>query len=439
MPNEIKPPSPDRLDNVCLTPTQSPVQSLYTSEYIKAMAKIEERKMEKSRDFSNYIQKLERSSTKAIHLKTLLKFQRENAPNKTMRECNTIPIACIRKDQSPKENPITLKVNEYAYSMSGLNRCKNPFCVMCSKSRAGERANRIKQGIQGAFNAGLGVYFVTFTIPRQKSITTARKEVTERWKNMTKLFTRWKRKIGIRTHYARALDVTFKKYKYHQRYHLHIHAVIVLDDVAILNHCNTDSNPKEHTIKSLLINQWMGLNRVGMNCKEVSQDVQKVTNSIKDTAKVSKYCGKMAGLALEISNGTMKKSGSSSSLSDLMLDNTPKTIEIYQEYLRGMKKARTLQFSRYWDELIDDEEGEDLETFEIDIPLDKWKIVEPIWLDLADKLQFELFKMSKNASGETDVYRQYQIIKEIRWFLDNADTTEFLELFLTTSFDRMEL
>ena len=59
MPNEIKPTTPDRLDNTCLTLTQSPVQSLYTSEYIKAMAKIEERKIEKSRDFSNYIEKLE--------------------------------------------------------------------------------------------------------------------------------------------------------------------------------------------------------------------------------------------------------------------------------------------------------------------------------------------------------------------------------------------
>ena len=435
MPNEIKPTIPDRLDNICLTPTQSPVQSLYSSEYVKAMAKIAERKIQKSKDFSNYIHKLETGSTKAIHLKTLLEFQRDNAPNKTMRECNTIPIACIRKDQSPKENPITLKVNEYAYSMSGLNRCKNPFCVMCSKARAGERAHRIKQGIQGAFESGLGVYFVTFTIPRQNSIQTARQEITNRWSNMTKLFTRWKRQTGIKTHYARALDVTFKKYQYHQRYHLHIHAVIVLDDVGLLKLYNTDSNPKEHTIESLLVSQWIGLNRVGMNCKEVSQDVQKVSNTVQDTAKVAKYCGKMAGLALEISNGTMKKSGSSSSLSDLMLDNTPKTIEIYQEYLRGMKKARTLQFSRFWDELIDDEEGEDLETFEIDIPLDKWKIVEPIWIDLADKLQFELFKMSKNASGETDVYRQYQIIKEIRWFLDNADSTEFLELFLTTSFD----
>lgn len=427
MPNDNRNTKNVALDNTCLTFTRSPIQSLESSDYVKAMAKIAHHKIEQKRKFSGYIENLINGSTKPNHLKTLVEFQRKHAPNKTMRECNTTPIAVIRNDPTQK---ITMRVNEYAYSMGGLNRCKNPFCVMCSKSRAGERAHRIKQGIEGAFDAGLSVYFVTFTIPRQKCIQTARREVSARWKNMSKLFTRWTRLTGVKTHYARALDVTFKKYNYHQRYHLHIHAVIVLDESKIL-----ELYPKQSTIESLLVEQWKELNRKGMMCKTVSQDIQKVSNSIQDSGRVSRYCGKMAGLALEVSNGTMKKSNSNSSLSDLMLDNTPKTIEIYQEYLRGMKKARTLQFSRYWDDLIDDEDGEDLETFEIDIPLDKWKIVSPIWMDLADKLQFELFKMSNLSSGQTDIQRQNQVIGELEWFLDVADSVEFLELFLTTSFD----
>ncbi|MAB40252.1 MAG: hypothetical protein CL525_14310 [Aequorivita sp.] len=433
MPNEIKTTTPDRLDNTCLTFTQGFNDKLYKSELHRAMETIHRHKTEQKQKYNDYIDSLVNGSTKSTHLRTLVNFQRVNAPNKTMRECNTTPIAVIRNDIDHK---ITMRVNEYAYSMGGLNRCKNPFCVMCSKSRAGERAHRIKQGIEGAFSKGLGVYFVTFTIPRQKSIQTARKEVTERWKNMSKLFTRWKRQTGLKTHYARALDVTFKKYQYHQRYHLHIHAVIVLDDVGLLDYYNRDLEPKQqHTIESLLVNQWLGLNRVGMRCRTVSQDVQKVTNSLQDTGRVSRYCGKMAGLALEVSNGTMKKSNSNSTLSDLMIENTPKSIEIYREYLQGMKKARTLQFSRYWDDLIDDEEREDLESFEINIPLDKWAIVSTLWIEIADKLQFELFTMSMNSQGETDVYRQNQVIKEIEWFLDNADSREFIELFLTVSFD----
>ena len=427
MPNDNRNTKNVSLDNTCLTFTRSPIQCLQSSESVVAMAKIAHHQNEQKRKFKAYIDKLINGSTKSTHLKTLVQFQRKSAPNKTMRECNTTPIAVIRNDPTQK---ITMRVNEYAYSMGGLNRCKNPFCVMCSKSRAGERAHRIKHGIEGAFNKGLSVYFVTFTIPRQKCIETARREVSARWKNMSKLFTRWARQTGVRTHYARALDVTFKKYNFHQRYHLHIHAVIVLDESKIL-----ELYPKQSTIKSVLIEQWKGLNRQGMMCKTVSQDIQKVSNSIQDSGRVSRYCGKMAGLALEVSNGTMKKSNSNSSLSDLMLDNTPKTIEIYQEYLRGMKKARTLQFSRYWDDLIDDEEGEDLENFEIDIPLDKWKIVSPIWMDLADKLQFELFELSVNCQGDTDHHRQNEIIREIEWFLETADSREYLELFLTTSFD----
>ena len=118
-----------------------------------------------------------------------------------------------------------------------------------------------------------------------------------------------------------------------------------------------------------------------------------------------------------------------------MIENTPKSIEIYQEYLKGMKKARTLQFSRYWDDLIDDEEGQDIESFEIDIPLDKWNIVSPLWIEIADKLQFELFELSVNCQGDTDHHRQNEIIREIEWFLETADSREYLELFLTTSFD----
>ncbi len=427
MPNEIKTTKPVRLDNTCLTLTQGLNDKLYKSELHRAMETIHRHKTEQKQKYNDYIDSLVNGSTKSTHLRTLVNFQRVNAPNKTMRECNTTPIAVIRNDIDQK---ITMRVNEYAYSMGGLNRCKNPFCVMCSKSRAGERAHRIKQGIEGAFSKGLGVYFVTFTIPRQNSIQKARKEVSERWKNMSKLFTRWKRQTGVRTHYARALDVTFKKYQYHQRYHLHIHAVIVLDESKVL-----ELYPEKSSIQSILIEQWKGLNRKGMNCKTVSQDIQKVSNTLQDTGRVSRYCGKMAGLALEVSNGTMKKSNSNSTLSDLMIENTPKSIEIYREYLQGMKKARTLQFSRYWDELIDDEEGEDLESYEINIPLDKWSIVSPLWIEIADKLQYELFTMSKNAQGETDVYRQNQVIKEIEWFLDNADSREFIELFLTVSFD----
>ena len=420
MPNDISKTKKATLDNLCLTLTNTHVTKLYATEYIKAMETIRISELEKNKRFTDYIQRLENNGTKANHTRTLLNFQRVNAPNKTMRECNTIPIACIRKDVDPREQPITLKINEYGYGLSGLNRCKNPFCVLCSRSRAGERAHKIKKGIEGATKQDKSVWFVTLTIPRQGDIKTARQEINKRWKGITELFASLKRSMGVSVHYARALDVTFKKYVKSQRYHLHIHAVVV------------SSIPD---LDTLMIDKWLSYNTQKIKARSVSQKIDKVSHDNNSESKVSKYVAKMAGLALEIANGTQKdsKGKTSSSLMDLMIENTALTQGIYKEYLKGMKRARTLVFSRNWKELIEPEDDEPLENFEIDIPLDKWQIIKPVWIELAEKIQFELFIQSVNSQGEPDVYRQGQIIKDVGWWIENATDTQFLQLYLYQS------
>ena len=410
------------LDNLCLSPVKGIASTLYGSEYARAMATIAENKLEKKRAFNAYLERYEKEATTAAHLKKLIAFQRRNAPGRTMRTCTTTPIACIRPT-ADKLEPITLRVNEYAYSLSGLNRCKNPFCALCSRSRAGERSHKIKQGIEGASDKGLKVLFVTLTIPRQENITAAREEISKRWSGVSSLFHQWKKQDGVDTYYARALDVTFKKYIKSQRYHLHVHAVVVVDDSVV--------NPGAQIKR-----RWLSYNTRGCKARDVGQDIQAVNIQSDDMGKVSKYVAKMAGLALEIANGTAKEAGAaSSSLSDLMLDDTSLTREIYTEYLKGMKRARTLQFSRNWDDLIEEEEAEELDEYEINIPLDKWQIIRPVWLDIGEKLQFEIFSQSVNAQGFVDYERIARVLDDARDTIENSTSTLEIELFIYSTFD----
>jgi len=431
MPKDNKLHNPSGLDSICLTPELSLSVSGYNSEYLKAMAAIEQNRKERKERIDAFINRYENNGSQSQHLKTLMQFQRQNAPSKTMRICHSIPIACIKKDSAPQENPITLNVNQYAYSLKGLNRCKNPYCIQCSRSKAGQRAHRIKNGIFGADAKGLRVLFATFTIPRQECIKTARAEISRRWKGLTELFHDWKKQYGITTYYTRALDVTFSKYVKADRYHLHIHSIIVLD-------ADTIESLEGQSIDDMLIDRWISQNTDKVRCRQVSQNIQTVDlNDDSNINKVSKYVGKMAGLALEISQGTIKdaKSSTSSSLSDLMLDNTPLTRLIYNQFLTGMQRARTLQFSRNWDDLfIESDEENELHEYSINIPLDKWLIVRDHWHDIGEKMQMEIFQNSINASGDVDHYRIETILETVQDAINEASTQAEIGLLIYYNF-----
>ena len=117
------------------------------------------------------------------------------------------------------------------------------------------------------------------------------------------------------------------------------------------------------------------------------------------------------------------------------MDDTPLTRSIYRDYLQGMKRARTMVFSRNWDDLIDDAEDNELSQFEVNIPLKKWAIVSPVWMDLGEKLQFELFTQSVNSQGDTDHHRQIQVLADIQRTMQEAKTTACLEWFIYSTYD----
>ncbi len=405
----------DSLDTLCLDHPNKYIEMSDCSIIRDAYEKIEKEKNAKIERLEEYISELVFDQTTAYSLKQMTRFQRINAVSKTMRICNTVPIKNINPDYNTEEygENLTLKVNEYGYGMAGLNRCKNPFCTMCSRSRAGERAHKLKNGIIYAQTTGKHIYFVTLTIPRNKDISYQLKEIRRRWGAINNMCSHLTRDYETNIYKARALDITFNPYRPSQRYHLHIHAIIITD---------IEIEGIEDKIKRTWVNQNRE-SKAQYNC----QDVQKVSRTLDDSNRVGKYVAKMAGLANEITQGQMKESKSHQSvtLKELMLQRThdnkqlnlKKCIEIYTEFLQGMKRVNTLNISRNWKDLKSDieEENEEPLTVTIDIPLEIWPLLKSNWFYIAEKVQFEIFKNS-NIAGDTntiDMSRVNRIVEDI--------------------------
>jgi hypothetical protein len=100
-----------------------------------------------------------------------------------------------------------------------------------------------------------------------------------------------------------------------------------------------------------------------------------------------------------------------------------------------MKRVNTLNFSRNFDDLIED--YEDLyETEKFAIPVQKWAIVKPVIFDLAEKLYIEC-KLSKTLGDrpQTDYDRIDQIRMAWDSILASAEDTQDIEMFLYCVFD----
>ena len=284
---------------------------------------------------------------------------------------------------------------------------------MCSRSRAGERAHKLKNGIIYAQTTGKHIYFVTLTIPRHKDIAFQLKEIRRRWGAINNMCSHLKRDYECNIYKARALDVTFNPVFKSQRYHLHVHAIIITD---------VEIDGIEDKIARTWINQNTPDCKAQFNC----QDVQKVKRAMADSNRVGKYVAKMAGLANEITHGQMKESKSHSSvtLSELMLQRTNdsrtlhlgKCIEIYTEFLLGMKRVRTLNISRNWKDLKPEilEEMEEPFTVELEIPTYFWPLLKSNWFYIAEKVQFEVFQNSFYGGTKTfDMHRVNQVVADI--------------------------
>ena len=368
----------------------------------------------------------------SFKIKRLIEFQRKNSPLKSMRECHTRPIYTF--NPSDKTENITLRVNQYGYRASGLNRCKNPYCPLCSKSKAGERYHRLNDGLTGARGRKYPIYFVTLTIPRDKSIKNQILELRTRWKNLQNSFTYMKKKMGIEVYTSKALDITFNHRYRNHRYHLHIHSIIILSEEI-----------GDKFFNEIVRKKWTRHNHPNCNVSyKYGIDIQRVKNTQDDRQRVSRYTAKMSGLALEITQSNKKDTRSKNAISlvELMMceksDGTKLDPEkcrmIYQEFLNGMYRTNTLNISRNWNDLflIEEEEEEDKEEIEILIHVENWNHIKHYWYMIAEKIQFEIFLVPEWKKNKP--FRYQKIIGMASAFLNSQPSIEQVN-----NFCKMEL
>jgi len=322
-----------------------------------------------------------------------------------------IPIdVATRKVLQDDSEIMAISVDKHGYRFSGMVTCNNPYCVTCSKVRMTKRAKRIHHGLKELKKTHQG-YFVTLTMPRSNSIKKQLDLVRLGWKNIQRKLDRSGYKKKYQT--VRGLDLTFSPIAGTGTYHLHIHAIFMIQE------------PKGD-INELITSAWMG------SVKEAQLHSQKI-ELIKNEEKLSWYVSKMSSIAFELSNGTQKETRTHKSLSlpELMeyTKESPWAVKTYQDFLAGMKGKKTITFSRGWPQL-EEEEPEERESEIIKI--------NKAWYDAIynklDDIGIRLW---------ADINRGYQRVNAISSFrtLLGIDNFELVELnpSLTPSCQRQEM
>jgi len=322
-----------------------------------------------------------------------LKTQRRYAPTKAMRTCSLFTIKSLVKEDSkgqyievkekgkstrrkqyidPEKIPdMVLKSNEYGSTISGMQTCDNPFCILCSRGRAMDRAERIDKVLKYTMRRGYSRFFVTLTIERQADAKKAVKDIQERWRAVQKaLQYRYK---GKDLAFSRAVDVTFRPdwIKVGGCYHVHLHTIIIINEVV------ERSEIEKHILKA-----WTSGGDYSIKTSESGQDVQEVL----DSTKLSKYVAKMGGLGLELASSQTKKGkGKSLSLPQLLesiQEGNTKNRRVYRDFLDMMKGVRTMSFSKAWTTLekeVDSLNSEAPETSEAKSQYDFEEVVPLSW------------------------------------------------------------
>lgn len=297
---------------------------------------------------------------------SLRKIQRKLAPSTSMRRCNLIPIdIATRKVLSDDTEIMSIAIDKQGYRFQGMVTCNNPYCVTCSKVRMTQRAKRIHEGIKELKKTHKG-YFVTLTMPRSNSINKQLDMVRLGWKNIQRKLDRAGYKKKYQT--VRGLDLTFSPIAGTGTYHLHIHAIFMIQNKIPYSRIGLPFLEKYSTAESEQINKLITSAWIG-SVKDAQLQSQKI-ELIHNEEKLSWYVSKMSSIAFELSYGNQKETRTHKSLSlpELMeyTEESPWAVKTYQDFLSGMKGKKTITFSRGWPK-VEEEEPEEKESVIIKI------------------------------------------------------------------------
>jgi len=310
-----------------------------------------------------------------------MKTQRRYSPSKTMRNCG-LTIACDQatgeltpihkkvmgmKNKSVGSSGVLCSVSKEGVTVKGVGFCKSPFCVTCMGYTRTQRMERITKGLRQARIEGLHAYFVTLTIQRTADIKQQVKDLLYGWKCLLDKMSYRTKKQGIKTYIVRNLDITFRP-KHREIYHTHLHCIVIFDK-DIQPFTDKKTKVKISDIPTFLEHAWVDI----QTSKDVKASLQgQHIERIRHDEKLSRYVSKFEGLSKELANFT-HKTGKKTQLDfksigfmELLghVKNEDETcIKIYRQFLRAMKNARTVSFSRSWKVLeerhIQEEESEE--------------------------------------------------------------------------------
>ena len=313
-----------------------------------------------------------------------LKTQRRFSPSKTMRNCG-LQVACEQatgeltpihkkvmgmKNKSVGSDGVLCTVSKQGVTVRGVGFCKSPFCVTCMGYTRTKRMDRITKGLRQSRLENLQGYFVTLTIQRTHDIKQQVKDLLYGWKCLLDKVSYRFKKQDIKTYMVRNLDITFRP---NQRdiYHTHLHCIVITSkDLTPFKDRKTKIEIKD--IPSFLEHAWVDI----QTSKNVKASLQgQHIEHIRHDEKLSRYVSKFEGLSKELSN-FQHKTGKITKLDEKSIgfmellgfvhkssDFHDKPVQIYRDFLRAMKNARTVSFSRSWKELeeryIEEEETEE--------------------------------------------------------------------------------
>jgi len=260
------------------------------------------------------------------------------------------------------ENKITsceLALNQNGYRLSGLATCKSAWCVRCCTMKINDRVNRIKQGIEGFFDEGKKVYFLTLTCKRSANFQTQMNFLRKGWKRLQNRFN-YLKKSGHSFDYCKSFDITFKPFQ-EQSYHPHLHICLV-----------TDNKLSKDKILKSIDSAWLSMPKIyGVYAGSEGQKLEQLY--LWNYKKRATYLGKNSGLAFELGSiATKKGKGKGMSLSELIdraSDGCERSKEIYIKFLKIIKGQNTINFSRGWPKLLEVEREKDDYTIPITIPI----------------------------------------------------------------------
>lgn len=312
----------------------------------------------------------------------MLSYQRKHHPRLAVSLCRTTAI----------ENPhaVTnsrLWLSPSGYSWTGYKTCDSPWCLICSRKRGFQRAQRIEAGLKAArLDKDMKAFFVTTTIPRSGDIAQQVSDNASGWKKINQVLKdkirkrmrrdsewnyqpvpytgkaehrKWYKKPisydGPKIDFwmARAMDITFKPSS-NDCYHLHSHAII-------MTNANLEADEMDNLIKSA----WIDSNPEAM---EQCQKVEEVRSD-----GIGQYVAKLAGLGMELTNGINKRGRGGLSLAQLIQAGMQGEYDsngvfqqsefahryvnsVYVDFMNALKGKRSLEFTRNWKWLPEQED-----------------------------------------------------------------------------------